>query len=540
MNQAESKCPSQPPADGRPAVLTVATPPEDVHYETILPWAKASGCRVDDLIAMGKNRDPFYAGEPRKKVRGEWFAKLWRTYQVNYLRRLHYRLVSLEAPPAIPPSSRQSAVAGQPYTNTEECWTYLQDASTFARHLGLVPAESFVDHRNPPPTLHVAYDRSIPEPDWHVPDLPPWDLPSVPLELADAAAVELPEVEVAGYDYCPADQPYHLELWIEKSTMEDVLLPACAELGINYVPGAGFQSITAMIRMLNRVRHIRDVLPEGKPARVFYVSDFDPAGKHMPVSVARMFEFYRTNFAPGCDLKLTPVALTEAQVLQFNLPRIPIKETDRRKARFEKNHGVGATELDALEAIHPGELDRMIRDAAAPYRDETLQERLEEAREEAEEAAAERWEAMSGDVRRELAEVQQDAGLVITAYRQELARLHEELREELQPYAERLARVRYAALALVRLVNPPGPDGVRHTGLDGSDPARARQEDGVRHTGLADSDDQDCLPDRPEPKTGQQDEDGWLYDSSRTYLEQLAAYRAYRGDGQTEEGNGDE
>jgi hypothetical protein len=48
---------------------------------------------------------------------------------------------------------------------------------------------------------------------------------------------------------------------------------------------------------------------------------------------------------------LTPLALTLAQVQQYRLPRIPIKESDRRKPGFEDTYGEGAVELDALEAL---------------------------------------------------------------------------------------------------------------------------------------------------------------------------------------------
>ena len=39
------------------------------------------------------------------------------------------------------------------------------------------------------------------------------------------------------------------------------------------------------------------------------------------------------------------------------------KESDKGKARFEAQHGAGAVELDALEALHPGELRRIVEAA---------------------------------------------------------------------------------------------------------------------------------------------------------------------------------
>jgi hypothetical protein len=60
------------------------------------------------------------------------------------------------------------------------------------------------------------------------------------------------------------------------------------------------------------------------------------------------------------------------------LPRTPIKETERRATQFEERFGEGATELDALEALHPGELRRIIEAEIARYYDDSLDRRLRE------------------------------------------------------------------------------------------------------------------------------------------------------------------
>ena len=89
--------------------------------------------------------------------------------------------------------------------------------------------------------------------------------------------------------------------------------------------------------------------------------------------------------------------LTKQQCVDYQLPRTPIKESDRRKSGFEERHGEGATELDALEALHPGEMGDILQQAIGPYVDvdsynalieenrriqlaikEALQERLEQ------------------------------------------------------------------------------------------------------------------------------------------------------------------
>ena len=148
--------------------------------------------------------------------------------------------------------------------------------------------------------------------------------------------------------------------------MNDVLLPVCREFGINLVYSSGFQSISNVRELLQRVRASR------KPARIFYISDFDPAGDLMPVAVARQIEYWLPELAPGADVKLTPLALTREQAEEYRLPRTPIKEEDLRQGKFEDVYGEGAVELDALEALYPGVLARPAPEAAAPYFDATL------------------------------------------------------------------------------------------------------------------------------------------------------------------------
>jgi hypothetical protein len=70
--------------------------------------------------------------------------------------------------------------------------------------------------------------------------------------------------------------------------MNDVLVPLCHAYQANLITGLGEMSITACHNFLGR-RHL------GKPARIFYISDFDPGGRSMPVAVARKLEwFFRT------------------------------------------------------------------------------------------------------------------------------------------------------------------------------------------------------------------------------------------------------
>ena len=79
----------------------------------------------------------------------------------------------------------------------------------------------------------------------------------------------------------------------------------------------------------------------------------------MPKAVARKVEFTIAKFGLDVDLQLIPLVLTPDQCRQYRLPRTPIKDTEKRKDKFEQTFGVGATELDAMEALYPGELAKL-------------------------------------------------------------------------------------------------------------------------------------------------------------------------------------
>jgi hypothetical protein len=291
----------------------------------------------------------------------------------------------------------------------------------------------------------------------------------------------MPSVTTAGYDYEPGDQPYHLELWVEKTTMNDVLEPICEELHVNLVAASGFQTVTSSVELLRRL----DNLPTDKPVRIGYLSDFDPAGARMPPAVARVVEFYIEQFAPGRDIKLTPLALTYEQVQRYKLPRIPIKEDDKRRRGFEQKYGEGAVELDALEAVHPGELTRIIREFVGPYLDPSLEEQLRETREQAQQVAQEAWDEATANYRRGLEVTLEKIRRVVNTFQPEVQRLNDRLQAALTPLLDKVERVRHAITSVS--VTPE-------------------------------------LPERPRPDMHGQEESAWLYASDRAYLEQLRHY----------------
>src|SRR3989442_7381773 len=96
----------------------------------------------------------------------------------------------------------------------------------------------------------------------------------------------------------------------------------------------------------------------------------------MPVAIAGKVEFFIRTLELDLDVRVFPVVLTAEQVRYYGLPRTPIKDTERRRLGFEERYGEGAVELDALEALYPGELQAVLSQYIACYYDTTLEERV--------------------------------------------------------------------------------------------------------------------------------------------------------------------
>jgi hypothetical protein len=189
-------------------------------YETLKATAKSIGRPVRDLLALSPVNDPFFAGVKGRLRSAEWFAGIWSNHggAGSHLRRLHYRLVT---------STGENAILlpdGGKYENTDNHWQYLVCASLAARYLDLVPFDGLIDRRNdesmifatnlqedPAKARKVSCSLFDEEATVDVPDRP--SLPSLGIEGLDA--------QLDGV------QNYIVEVWIEKSTQNDWLVPLC-------------------------------------------------------------------------------------------------------------------------------------------------------------------------------------------------------------------------------------------------------------------------------------------------------------------------
>jgi hypothetical protein len=234
-----------------------------MDHQLIKELAKEYGLRVDDLCALARRNDPFYCGQESQHEWAKWFGDLWKRFDYTkgvHLRKMHYRIY-MNPEPILKPGGTvaysnteedwaySNTEEDWAYSNTEEDWKRLNYAAKWARYLGYVDIDAFDDRRNPEPLILV---HNSPEPDLSV-------------SSEDRVSIKLPEMpELPGYELedFVSDQKYLLELWCEKTTMNDVLEPICNEHNLNLNTANGEFSITQVRDFLYRVQET------GRPARI--------------------------------------------------------------------------------------------------------------------------------------------------------------------------------------------------------------------------------------------------------------------------------
>ena len=306
--------------------------------------AAKKGQRAKDMLVLAQYNDPFYVGSDTQLAGAKWAEKLY--YMLGqkrdvHLRRLHYIALT---------QLWHRKPDGRIYTNTAANWKFLHDSFKFARYLGLLAYDVFVDRRN-------LFTSSCSPCNFKA------DKPSQWRSDIAGRIERLCRFHTRGI--VARCLPVHIEIWVEKSTASDLLNSIAEKYHINVVASMGEISLTAVWQFVKRVSCV------DRPVRIFYVSDFDPAGDHMPISVARKIEFILRQYKlkKKLDIKLKPLMLTRRQCRKFQLPGVPVCESSKKSFSFTQYHGRISTELHALEVAQPGYIHKTVSEQLRKYLD---------------------------------------------------------------------------------------------------------------------------------------------------------------------------
>lgn len=133
-----------------------------------------------------------------------------------------------------------------------------------------------------------------------------------------------------------ATQKRYAELWVEKDALAGVLEPLSREYHVTLMVNRGYSSQSAMYESAQRF------MATDKPGVLFYLGDHDPSGEDMVRDIQARLDLF------GADVTVIKIALTRAQVDQYQPPPNPAKITDSRAAAYIALHGPSSWEVDAL------------------------------------------------------------------------------------------------------------------------------------------------------------------------------------------------
>jgi hypothetical protein len=282
------------------------------------------------------------------------------------VRQLYYQFVAHDLFPADRTFSQSAQgrwvrdPAGTP--NAEPNYDWLQDIVDDGRMNGLIDWHHIVDRtRASRSTQH-------------------WNDPG---EIVDATAnsFKLDLWERQG-DY--------VEVWVEKDALIGVLENVCRELDVTHFASRGYNSQS---NMWGASRRILEQIKAGKKVTILHLSDHDPSGVDMTRDAnKRLWTFVamdyfrhlidegeaevgspedrrRTVQYVNDHFRVKRIALTMAQVQQYNPPPNPAKISDSRAASYIDTYGPHSWELDALD---PPVLNQLIRSEIEALIDDTI------------------------------------------------------------------------------------------------------------------------------------------------------------------------
>lgn len=391
---------------------------------------KTSG-KAGKLKVLDSKSDPFWLAPARLRD-AQWIGNLWKERisliwkarrkegkreRKAYDRGIHYILVSLGI--ECPWGQNRRVHTSPLYLNVDSDFNKIVGAIRDARNWGLMPWDAIEDRK------HVGLEEWINYGQF------PGNRLILPFENFDGdgsyeLGVSMPDVqEVKEATFQEADfeadvvdnvvnnildknmtgissaryQPYYVAMVSEKSGTRPILLDALDQLdhGFDFLNFEG-QASTTVVRKFVENRLLAKYpfehpIPQ-KKIRIFYLSDYDYAGRVMPPAfIQKLFFYLWEKGIEHLDIKVKKLALTKELVDRFDLPPAPIPARSlgakTLQDRWLKDFG-RIVEIEAMDTLHPGELEKIIVEAAGKYIDQDLaddvKEKLSEVQDEATDA----------------------------------------------------------------------------------------------------------------------------------------------------------
>lgn len=168
------------------------------------------------------------------------------------------------------------------------------------------------------------------------------------------------------YNRCMAQkQENYIEIWIEKAALLRIVKPVADKYCRRVVVCKGYNSITFQADFFSRAT---EAINKGVQPVVLYFGDWDPSGVNMihaaMQTLADELDLYGVEYH-RCGINPEHFAIIPADP-------VPIKPSDSRSKKFIAQHGNVAYELDAF---HPEQLQKLVRNSIEAFTDMSAYEK---------------------------------------------------------------------------------------------------------------------------------------------------------------------
>lgn len=135
-----------------------------------------------------------------------------------------------------------------------------------------------------------------------------------------------------------SNQPYRVEIWIEKEALAGVFERVCQELDVPFFCCRGYTSQSEMWVAAQRLRGYRS-----QKVIILHFGDHDPSGIDMTRDIQDRLNLF------GLRFDMRRLALNMDQIEEYDPPPNPAKDTDTRFKGYILKYSHSSWELDALE-----------------------------------------------------------------------------------------------------------------------------------------------------------------------------------------------
>jgi hypothetical protein len=161
------------------------------------------------------------------------------------------------------------------------------------------------------------------------------------------------------------DHDVRIEVWLEKDALADVIVDTTASWDVALMVSHGQSSVTFTHAAAEAARQAWE--RSDTATYIYSLYDHDAGGDR----ACRAIESDLSEFAPGVPIYFERLAVTPAQIVQWNLPTRPPKASDPEAAKW------GTKPAVELDAIDPNQLNQLVEAAILRHVDQRRWARLQ-------------------------------------------------------------------------------------------------------------------------------------------------------------------